>query len=269
MGFESSKKTISLVFLIGVSFFYSPLSVQAEKAFCKGGKIVTGEILYRSNKSVWFKTKVGSMGVGIDEIERITNDDGTVSKYDYLTLSEEIQKFIKKQDFENALDRCSSLMQSFPEDKQLRYLRGTLSQRLGRLEQAEEDYKYLIDHKSSDANILNNLGAIYARGGKTVQARDLFFEALKTDPKIWKARENLAGLFMNMKDYSRAIAEYQKLLDSDPVNAKALYNLGDAYFNIQDYSGAKAQWEKVLAVFPDDQYAKNALGFLKAKKLAD
>jgi tetratricopeptide (TPR) repeat protein len=269
MRLEFSKKTIGFSSLIAVFIFSIPFSARAEKVFCKNGRTITGAILYRSNKSVWFKTNAGSAGVKIADIERIINDDGTVSKYDYVTLSREIQESIKKQDFNSALDHCSSLMQSFPGDNQLRYLRGSLSQKLGRFELAKEDYKYLIDNKAADAKVLNNLGAIYAKDGKGGQARELFLEALKTDPKLWEARENLAGLFMNSKDYSLAIAEYRKLLQADPANVKALYNLGDAYFNINDYSGAKEQWEKVLGFAPDDKYAKNALEFLKAKKLAD
>lgn len=263
------KKIAGFLFFAVILVLSTAFDSRAEKIYYKNGKVISAEVLYRKDYSVWVKTQLGSMGIPMDSISKIVNNDGTISKYDYKSLSEAIQDSISKKDYTQVLNQCALLLEAFPEDNQLHYLRAILGQKLGALSLAEAEYRFLLEHDAADAKALNNLGAIYAKTGKEKQAQEFFIDALKSDPRIKEARDNLAGVFMHQKNYTRAIEEYKKALDLDPNSPKTLYNLGTAYFNRDDYAGAKAQWERVLVLDPYDPEAKNALEFLKAKRLLD
>jgi Tfp pilus assembly protein PilF len=263
------KKITGFLFYALIFVFFAAFDCRAEKIYYRDGRVFSGEVLYRKGQSVWVKTKLGSMGIPLENIDKIVNEDGSISKHDYKSLSDSIQASILKKDYSQALSLCAVLLEVFPQDNQLHYLRGILSQKSGDPVSAEAEYRFLIEHKAADAKVFNNLGAIYAKAGKDKQAQELFVEALKSDPEIKEARDNLAAVSMHLKDYPRAIEEYQKALDLDPDSPRILYNLGTAYFNNDDYAGAKAQWEKVLAVDPQDLDSQKALEFLRAKKLSD
>jgi tetratricopeptide (TPR) repeat protein len=238
----------------------------AEKIYRKDGRVVNAEILYRSKDSVWVKISSGAIGISTQDIDRIENDDGSISKHDYQSLSGTIQDFIRQQSYDEAVKLCSLLLESLPSDAQIHYLRGLLNQKIGNFEQATEDYDFLIKHGVADAEVFNNLGAIYAHNQESKEAQDFFIKAIGKNPDIVEAHNNLANLSLQIKNYTRAIEEYNKVIEKEPDNFKALYNLGIAYMNSKNYTKAKEQWEKILAIKPGDDDAKNALEYLKVKK---
>lgn len=238
----------------------------AEKIYCKDGKVINANILYYRRGSIWVELSSGALGINIKDIDRIENDDGSISKYDYKSLASAVQDVIAGQKYNEAARLCSLLLESFPEDTQIHYLRGLLNQKIGNFEQATEDYNFLIQRRVADAPIFNNLGAIYANKKESQEAKVLFIKVTGENPDIVEAHNNLAILSLQIKDYARAIDEYNKVIEKEPDNVKALYNLGVAYMNSEDYAKAKEQWEKILAIKPGDADAKNALEYLKVKK---
>jgi len=239
----------------------------AEKIYYKDGRLLDAEILYRSKGSIWVKVKSVTVGVSAQDIKKIEGDDGAISKYDYESLSGAIQDFINQKKYDEAARCCSLLLESFPNVTQIRYLRGLLNQKIGNFSQASEDYEYLIRQGVADAGILNNLGVIYADKKQLQDAQDFFIKAMEKSPDIAEVHNNLADLLLQSKDYIRSINEYNEVINKEPHNVKALYNLGLAYMDSKDYVKAKEQWEKILAIAPENNEAKNALEYLRVKKL--
>lgn len=259
---KNVKKLLTLLSALMVIFLIDPSQCKAEKIYCKDGKIVSGSIIYRSRNSVWIKYGPGSIGVATQSIDRIENEDGSISKYDYESACNLIQNYIKEDNYNKAIKLCSDLLGSFPDDAQLRYLRAIVSQGLGNPEDAIEDYNFLIEHGIADAEIFNNLGAIYAYDKEYKKASDSFSEAIAKDPYMLEAYYNLAQLSMQTEDYGRAIDEYRKVIHEAPEDAEALHNLGIAYMGNGDYLNAKKQWNHILTIKPDDAKAKKALEYL-------
>jgi len=259
------KKILICLNIITAILLVNCPSSQAEKIFCNDGRIVSGKITGRSKNSIWIEHDLGSLGFNIGEIDKIQNDDGTISKYDYKTICSAIKNYIRGKKYAQAIELCGVLLEDFPENTQVRYLRGILNQKIGNFQETIKDYNFLIEHKAGDTGILNNLGAIYAREKRYKEAVELFILAARENPDLAEAHDNLAQLFMQTNDYNGAIAEYNKVIALDPKNTNALYNLGIAYMDKVDYSKAKEQWEKILVVKPEDIDAKNALENLKKK----
>jgi tetratricopeptide (TPR) repeat protein len=238
------------------------LLARAETIYYKDGKTLKGKILYRDQGSLRVREDSGLTEVKTDKIEKILNDDGSISKYDYKSLNKKIQVLIARKEYKDAAGLCSLLLESFPEEAKLRYLRGLLNQKTGNPAAARQDYEYLIKQNLADAKVFNNLGSICAGRKEYKQAADWFIKAIQESPAMAEAHENLAVLSLETEDYNSAIAEYNKVIGLQPGNFNALYNLGMVYLNQGDYPKAKEQLEKALSVKPDDINTKKGLDHL-------
>ncbi|MDD5194168.1 MAG: tetratricopeptide repeat protein [Candidatus Omnitrophica bacterium] len=251
-----------LSILILLTFLSHYPQCQSENIYYKDGRAINVRIIYRDKDTLWIKQSVGSTGIDINTISRIENNDGSISKYDVAFLTKQIQEFIKQKKYAEAEKLCGTLLETSPNNVEIRYLRGMLSQKAGDTEMAIEDYEYLINHDDADERIFNNLGAIYAGQKRYKTAEELFYKALGYNQNRAEIRNNLSELFMEAKEYAKAIEEYNKLITLEPDNESALYNLGIAYKNTGDFTKAKELWERVLALKPEDADAKNALEYL-------
>jgi tetratricopeptide (TPR) repeat protein len=237
----------------------------AEKIYCKDGRVLAEKISYRNRGTVWYKKSSGSIGINIKDIDRIESDDGSVSKYDYKNMGKAIQDMIKEEKYNGAIIACTALLQTIPDNAQIRYLRGMLSQKIGNEEMATEDYSFLVKNKLADAAILNNLGTIYASDQKYKQAMDLFIRASAENSDMVEPHDNMASTLMQTKSYDLAIEEYQKVLAKEPDNINVLYNLGILYMSKKEYDKAKDVWAKALSLKPEDEDTKKALQYLPAR----
>ncbi len=256
---------MKLIILLICALLIYPAQSFGEKIYRKDGKVLDEKIAYRNRGVVWIKKPAGSIGISITDIDRIENDDGSVSKYDYKALGGKIQASIKGEKYEEAIHACSVLLESI-EDTKIRYLRGALSQKIDDFDKAKEDYAFLVKEKAADASILNNLGTIYASDRKYREAIDLFIKAAAENPDMAEVHDNLAAASLQTGDYKRAMDEYERVLKEEPENTNALYNLGIIYMSKGDPGKAKELWEKALAIRPEDGDAKKALESLKAEK---
>jgi tetratricopeptide (TPR) repeat protein len=237
----------------------------AETIYCTDGRVVRGKIEYHSRRSVWFDYSSDTTGVSFDEIDRIVDDDGSISKYDFRTLYKQSQQDVIEGQYGKALDLYDILLETFPDSKLIHYLRGVLRHKLGKLPEAESDYVYLYECDAADAGVLNNLGAIHAERQEYKEAKKWFGRALKKNSRSVQTHNNLADVLLKNKDYKLALVEYRRVLKLSPDNAQALYNTGYIYMEKEKYSLAGKYWERVLRVQPDNREAQNGLAYIRTK----
>ncbi len=213
-------------------FFAIPTAFcRAEKIILKDGKEQQAESVRREKGSLRVTTASGEMLVPETQVARVENNNGALSRLGCELLSEELTRCITTRDYRAAVGICGSLLEVYPDNTDLRYLRALLNQKAGNTALAASDYMELVKAGSPDAKIYNNLGAILAKDQRFMEAQDYFLESMAKDPG-----------------------------SVDPV-----YNLGVAYMNLRDYGKARAQWEKALQLAPDDEDAKKALESIKGK----
>ncbi len=253
------------LFLAAAMVLLSAALCRAEKIYYKDARVLEAQILYLKGNMVWVRLPVGSVGINLQEIDKIENSDGTISQYDYRSLFNKSREYVEKKKYKEAIEVYNRLFAYLPESTQLRYLRGALYHKIGNLDAAINDYNFIVLHHAQNAQLLNNMGVIYAKKKNFTEALSYFEQALARDPWMKEAHNNLAELFLEMKEYRRAIKEYNIVIDIDANNASALYNLGIAYMNKGDWAKAKNAWEKVLAIDPLDSNAKKGLEYLKQK----
>ncbi len=134
---------------------------------------------------------------------------------------------------------------------------------LGRFAGAEQSLKRAIalleSMPPSDAlvSVRANLGIALAQQGKTGEALDAFLasESVREaigQPATWSISNNLAGLYIGMKRWDRAVEYSQRaiaLTEPDSAQrARALNTLGNGRFGLDDLAGAREAFEQSLAI---------------------
>lgn len=220
------KKRIVLSVSFFFMFFLSLSVCQAEIIYLASGGTKNAKVLYRDKGSIWIKQRLGSIGILRQEITKIEDEDGSISKYDYESLTTGLEDYIKQKKYIKAIKLCNKLLETFPDENQLHHLRGNLTRKVEDFKTAIEDYNFLIRNMAADAEIFNNLGSIYAKNKEYIKADDLFRKAIAQSPDLAEAHFNLAELLFQNKDYVNAISEYEKAISINPQDTQALYKLG-------------------------------------------
>lgn len=260
--FFKTKRIKPFLLAIMLVFLLKADTCLAEKIHCKDGRVLYGEVLYRTKTSLWIKQYSGAVGINFDNIDRIEDDSGGISKYDNRTIYNIIQGYISDRKYSEAVNLCALFLKYFPENTRVRYLRAVLNHELGSVELAVEDYNFLIERGMADAEVFNNMGVLYASGERYKEAEEMFLRAIKYDEKMIEAHNNLAEIFLQINDNTRAIKEYNEVIKIEPDNIKALYNSGIAYARNKEYKKARECWEKVLSVNSYERDAKEAIAYL-------
>ena len=88
-------------------------------------------------------------------------------------------------------------------------------------------------------------------------AESLFLKAIKSDPKSVQAHFQLGHLYMNQKEYTKAIGVYQSVAKLDPSFPETFWNLAFIYAQTKDYPKAEEMYGRVVDLAP--RYLDEAL----------
>ena len=80
------------------------------------------------------------------------------------------------------------------------------------------------------------------------QARRLFVKALDLDPGYAQAYRGRAEVYENLRDYEKALNDYNNALQINPNSIVARNNRGIVLTIIGDYTTAAADFERVLSI---------------------
>jgi protein O-mannosyl-transferase len=127
-------------------------------------------------------------------------------------------------------------------------------------------FEHTLAVTSNNPIIHNNLGFTLARAGKTREALDHYYEALRIDPDYVDAHVNLALALINLGRYPEAIDHYHSALRVNPRQPQVHSNLGVLLFQKGDIPGALASFSEAVRLAPDDAEANNNLGFTLARQ---
>ncbi len=83
-----------------------------------------------------------------------------------------------------------------------------------------------LAQEPNDAQVINNLGTIYAEAGQRRRAFDLFTRAVAANPGNLKARLNRAHLAVSLGQWADALDDLRVLLANEPCQTKTLVQLG-------------------------------------------
>jgi tetratricopeptide (TPR) repeat protein len=123
------------------------------------------------------------------------------------------------------------------------------------------------------ANRYIEIGEEYRGRGRVKEAVESFQQALVADPQNLKAQTNIAGIYLEQRDYPAAAQAYEKALaiDDEDVSARtgvcdAYIALGEAALERQEAEQAKGYYRRVLEVNWEHNEARQRLSKILCKQ---
>ena len=127
---------------------------------------------------------------------------------------------------------------------------GTLFQRLGKFEEAEASFKKGIDLKPDFAEAYFNLGNTQKILKKFKQAETSFKKAIKLKPDLTTAYNNLGNIQLELGKYEEAELSYKNAIEQNPDFAGAYDNLGNVKMKLGRYEEAEINYKKAMELEP-------------------
>src|SRR5690606_26273853 len=135
-----------------------------------------------------------------------------------------------------AARKFESVASSHNKMVEARYNAGLAYQNCGMLKDAEAQYQAALKIHSGHAPSLSNLGQIYFQGGNETRAKQYWEQAVKADPKVVGARNNLAWLMIrqvrekkaNLRSMEEPILQHLRsalAVENDNIEAYVLLSL--------------------------------------------
>jgi protein O-GlcNAc transferase len=132
--------------------------------------------------------------------------------------------------------------------------------RQGDLEQAEKNYRKILDVSPVNADALHLLGVLSNQKQDNLKAIDLITLAIQIFPNQSIYQNNLGNAYRDSGNFEQAIACYQKALQIKPDLFEAYINMGIAYHQSADLDRAAAAFQKAITLQPESAEAYYNLG---------
>jgi tetratricopeptide (TPR) repeat protein len=121
----------------------------------------------------------------------------------------------------------------------------------GRLAEAEEVYKQVLDIQSDQFDSLHLLGVILFQRGAPAAAVEQIDRALEINSNDAVALNNRGNVLLALQRYDEALASYDRALALRSDYGDALCNRGAALHELKRYEEALAAWDRIIALRPD------------------
>ncbi len=207
------------------------------------------------------------ISVDLGVLYKITYDPVTVEsnrqqkEIDFKT-KEDIKYFynqamlkVKSKNYEEALEYLNKCIADKPYDKELLQLRGNTLVELDRYRKAVNDYQTVLELDQTDPAVYYNLGAAYAKLGKSDEAVNAFNEAITLKPNYTLAIQARGASKTMMNEYKAAIEDYNLVLDQNAFFAPAIRGRGIAKSLLSRYDEAISDFSSVIDIQPNDGLA--------------
>ncbi|MEG4211747.1 tetratricopeptide repeat protein [Microcoleus sp. S13_B4] len=132
----------------------------------------------------------------------------------------------------------------------------------GRLLEAENLYRQIIEVQPESANVLCLLGIAARQQGKIAEAIDFYEQAIAQNRDFVEAHLNKANLLLDVSAYQRAIASYEQVIKIQPNSALAYNNLGWAKQQLGEIDSAILYYQTALRLDPNLHETAHNLGHL-------
>jgi predicted TPR repeat methyltransferase len=133
----------------------------------------------------------------------------------------------------------------------------------GRLREAEQLYRAVLEVNESDFDCLHNLGLLHAQEGRFDDAVGLLRAGARQDPRSVEVHNNLANVLAILKRHDEAVAGFRIAITLKPDFAEAHNNLGNALAMQGRTDEAIGHYAQALALRPDYADAHVNLGNIR------
>ena len=130
----------------------------------------------------------------------------------------------------------------------------------GRLEEAEQLYRSILENQPTNLDANNNLGVALQGLGRLNEAEVSFRKAIELKPDYLNAHYNLSNTLFQLNRFDEAEASYKKVIELKPDYTVAYNNLGATLLKLKRFDEAETSYRKVIELKPDYAEAHFNLG---------
>jgi len=124
----------------------------------------------------------------------------------------------------------------------------------GNFDQAEEQYRLVLETQPDNASVLHLLGIIAHQKGDNRLAVDLISKAIAGEPQAAQFHNNLAVALKALGKFKEALNACEKALSLKPDYADAYYNMANLLDSLGRPAAAIELYNHALALAPNDPY---------------
>lgn len=137
---------------------------------------------------------------------------------------------------------------------------GVVLARQGRFDEAIEVLTHARSYAPDHVGLLSNLGLALSENGDLAKSKAMLEHALEQDPQHSESLFNMANLHLKVQRFEEAIKLLTQALQANPGMLEARFNLGAAYASTADFKSAIREWELLSRLNPSDSNVLFLLG---------
>ena len=131
----------------------------------------------------------------------------------------------------------------------------------GRLEEAEQLYRSILENQPTNLDVYNNLGVALQGLGRLDEAETSFKKAIGLKPDYAEAHFNLGNTLKNLGRLDEAETSFKKAIELKPDYAEAHNNLGGLFSKLNRLNEAETSFKKAIELKQDYIAAYTNLSF--------
>ncbi len=148
------------------------------------------------------------------------------------------------------MDRAEEILAQYPnlrrKDHKMLQTRGLLALKNHEFQAAADFYRMAIEQGGQLDSNYANLGLAYRKLGRNAEAEKALSRALEINPNSGEAWNNLGHLYLENKQYPRAVECFLKTLEFIPNQVSARLALSNIYYRLEELEPLVRQCEALL-----------------------
>ena len=165
----------------------------------------------------------------------------------YLSLAQIYDKAKNYTEMAKSLDQAEKLSSSKEDKETVYFMRGAMFERMKKYDEAEAEFKKVLDANPENASALNYLGYMLAdRNVRLEEAHRLIAKAVDQEPNNGAYLDSLGWVYYRQNKLPDAEKVLLRALETMGKDATVHDHLGDVYFQEGKTREAIAQWQTSL-----------------------
>jgi tetratricopeptide (TPR) repeat protein len=192
--------------------------------------------------------------------------DGSPADFEIqLDIAQVYEESKRWADAEQAIHTAEKIQSDSSGKEMTGFLLGAIFERQKKYDQAEEEFRKVLDANPRSASTLNYYGYMLAdRGIRLEEAADLIKRALADDPNNAAYQDSLGWAYFKLNKLDEAEALLRQAATRESHDPTIQSHLGDVYAKMGKDNLAESQWQKSL-----DEWHRALPADFEAAKMAE
>ncbi|MBI2685944.1 MAG: tetratricopeptide repeat protein [Acidobacteria bacterium] len=202
----------------------------------------------------------------VDDVKSML--DGKNDRDTHLQLAQIYDRMKNYPDMAKELDSAEKLAKNDEERESVWFSRGSMLERQKKFDEAEKEFRRVLERNPNNAPALNYLGYMFAdRNVKLAEAEKMIRKALEQEPGNGAYLDSLGWAQYRLGKYAEAEESLKAATEKVPRDSTIQDHLGDVYLKMGRLKDAITAWEKSVRAWQNSSSAeRDGLDITKVQK---